>query len=98
MKSITTTEMIGYFFKATALSNRKCLFTTEKGYLGTGPELIRDGDRIAVIAVVCMPLVVRPVKEGGFRLVTHTYAHGIMLGEAWPGDGEGRVWEEIVLV
>lgn len=98
MKLITTTGMDRYFFKTIVFSNRKCLFTTEKGYLGTGPELIRDGDRIAVFAGICMPLVLRPVEEGRFRLVTHAYVHGIMYGEASPGDGDVAGVEEIVVV
>lgn len=98
LRLVTTTGMDDFFYKALVFSNRKCLFTTEKGYLGTGPELILDGDRIAVIAGVCMPLVLRPVEEGGFRLVTHAYVHGIMYGEAWPEDGDGGGVEEIVLV
>ena len=98
MKIITTTKMNEYFFPAMVFSNRKCLFMTEKGYLGTGPDMIRDGDRIACLAGVCMPLVVRSVKEGGFRLVTHAYVHGIMYGEAWPGNEDDGGLEEIVLV
>ena len=69
-------------------SNLKCAFTTEKGYLGMGPELIRDDDRIAVIARVCMPLLIWSVMEGGYRLVTHAYVHGSMYGEPWPRNRE----------
>ncbi|KAI4264995.1 MAG: hypothetical protein L6R38_009723 [Xanthoria sp. 2 TBL-2021] len=98
MKLITTTGMNGYFYKAMVFSNRKCFFTTEEGYFGTGPDLIQDGDRIAVIAGLCMPLVVRPMENGRFRLVTHAYVHGIMYGEAWPEGGDGGKVEEIVLV
>ena len=44
-----------------------------------------------------MPLMAKPGKKIGFRLVTHVYVHGIMYGEAWPKNGDGGEWEEIVL-
>ncbi|KAL8976966.1 MAG: hypothetical protein Q9205_007139 [Flavoplaca limonia] len=87
-----------YFHGAMIFSNRKCLFTTEEGYLGTGPDLIQHGDRIAVFAGLCMPFVVRPVGNGRFWLVTHAYVHGIMYGQAWEGDADGARLDEIVLV
>ena len=84
-----------YHWDVAVMSNNKCLFTTENGYMGAGPEMIRPGDRVAVIAGVCMPLILRP-KEYGHELVTHAYVHGITCGEARPEDEEDL--EEITLV
>ncbi|KAL9633902.1 MAG: hypothetical protein Q9204_003209 [Flavoplaca sp. TL-2023a] len=98
VKLIGRMKMGAYFFDAMVFSNRKCLFTTEEGYLGTGPDLIQHGDRIAVFARLCMPFVVRPMGNGRFWLVTHVYVHGIMYGQAWDGDGDGARVDEIVLV
>jgi hypothetical protein len=104
-------------------SNRKGFFVTEAGRMGTaaarvetnqyGParavNLVQAGDRIAVVAGLGMPIILRPVVEGGgsaggtqedgkrvYRLVTHAYVHGIMYGEAW--EDETVVLGEIVLV
>ena len=42
-----------------------------------------------------MPLLLRPV-EGGYRLLTHIYVHGITYGEAWPESEEAL--EDTVLI
>ena len=79
--------------------DKKCFFYTEKGYFGTMadplPTSVADGDVIAVVGGLGMPLVLRPCGEG-YRLICHAYVHGIMHGETWPGD-ESLV-QEIVLV
>ena len=74
-----------YHWSAVLYSKLKCLFTTERGYFGTAPDFINPGDRVAVIAGLCMPMILRPV-ETGYELVTHGYVHGVMYGEAWPED------------
>ena len=58
------------------------------------PTPVAEGDVIAVVAGLEMPLLLRPV-EGGYRLLAHAYVHGIMHGEAWPEREEEL--EEIVL-
>lgn len=84
---------------ALAFSQKKTFFYTENQYFGTAPDplptSIQDGDRIALVGGLEMPLIVRLV-EGGYRLVTHAYVHGIMSGEAWPKSGDSL--EEIVLL
>lgn len=68
---------------ALTFSKGKCLFTTEGTYIGTAPDLVQVGDRIAVVAGLSMPLILRPAN-GGYQLITHAYVHGMMYGEAWP--------------
>jgi hypothetical protein len=86
-------------YDAVSFSQKKCLFYTQSGYFGTAPDPlptpVEPGDKIAVIGGLGMPLLLRPV-EGGYRLLTHVYVHGIMYGEAWPENVESL--EEIVLV
>ncbi|RMZ86978.1 hypothetical protein DV736_g5791, partial [Chaetothyriales sp. CBS 134916] len=84
---------------AMAFSQKKCFFFTEKCYFGTAadplPVSIVPGDKIAIVRGLEMPLALRRV-EGGYKLLTHVYVHGIMHGEAWPEDEDGL--EEIVLL
>jgi hypothetical protein len=91
----------GFKFHSTAMafSQMKCFFFTENYYIGTAadplPVPIEPGDKIAIVRGLEMPLAVRPV-EGGYKLLTHVYVHGIMYGEAWPQNEENL--EEIVLL
>lgn len=82
-----------------AFSQKKCFFFTENYYIGTAadplPVPVEPGDRIAIVRGLEMPLALRPV-EGGYRLLTHVYVHGIMYGEAWPQNEDNL--EEIVLL
>ena len=82
---ITNRLVSPYHWNAVLYSNLKCLFTTENGYFGTAPDFVKPGDRIAVIAGISMPMILRPV-ETGYELVTHGYVHGVMYGDAWPED------------
>jgi hypothetical protein len=60
-------------------------FVTRKGYFGTGPHELKDGDEIYIVAGGNLPLVLRPVlnsKPNTFELIGDCYVHGIMYGEA----------------
>lgn len=85
----------GYHWTAILYSKLKCLFTTEYGYFGTAPDLVKPGDRVAVIAGLCMPMILRSVGTG-YELVTHAYVHGVMYGDVWPEDTSSL--ERITLV
>ncbi len=111
----------GSFHRAAqAFSNRRGFFVTEGGRMGTAAarvetsqgrrakalNLVQAGDRIAVVAGMEMPIVLRPIavehdsdSDGGeraYHLVTHAYVHGIMHGEAWE-DGN-TLPTEVILV
>ena len=79
--------------------SRKTFFRTGKAYFGTAPDPLPDsmqaGDVIALVSGLELPLVLRPV-DGGYRLITHVYVHGMMYGESWPERQEQL--EDIVLV
>lgn len=72
---------------ATVVCSRKCFFYTERNYFGTAPDPLPDsmqaGDIIALISGLEMPMLLRPV-EGGHKLISHVYVHGVMYGELWP--------------
>ncbi|PQE06682.1 heterokaryon incompatibility protein [Rutstroemia sp. NJR-2017a BBW] len=78
------------YFLACSLVNW-CLVSTEKGYIGLADNMVRAGDRIAVVDGACTPLVLRDVsrvestneESGGntFTGVCAGYVHGIMDGE-----------------
>ena len=85
---------------AMVFSVNKTFFRTGEGYFGTAPDgfpdPIRSDDVVAVVAGMAMPVVLRPVDSGRFRLISHCYLHGIMYGEEWERrGGDGR---EIILV
>jgi hypothetical protein len=60
------------------------LFVTEKQLMGTGWNTIQEGDVVALLSGVEMPMILRPAKHG-YQIVTWAYIHGIMDGESWPG-------------
>ncbi|USP81527.1 hypothetical protein yc1106_08801 [Curvularia clavata] len=72
---------------AHTFSSKKCFFYTAKNYFGTAPDPLpvsmMEGDKIAIIDGLEMPLLLRPAGDK-YRLITHVYVHGIMHGEMWP--------------
>lgn len=64
-----------------SMVERRTLFNTEKTYMGMGPTLTKEGDVIAVVPGVDMPLVLREA-DGQYLLVGPAYVHWIMDGEA----------------
>lgn len=107
-RHIATNNNMDYHSAACMFMNKRALFTTAEGYIGTNParstpdgakNLALPGDKIAVFAGLEMPVILRPVDEGNgltFHYVCHAYVHGIMYGEAW--DKVGDELETIVLI
>jgi hypothetical protein len=64
---------------------RTRLFITSRGLLGKGLKDIQEGDLVALIAGVGMPIIIR---KGGssYRSKGPAYIHGMMYGEMWPKD------------
>jgi hypothetical protein len=54
-----------------------------KYFFGTVPEITREGDLIALVAGVSLPLILRPVGSEGFKLVGPATFDHIMYGMAW---------------
>jgi hypothetical protein len=61
----------------------KAFFMTKGGWMGTAEGKIQEGDVVALVAGLEMPLIVSPIGEH-FRVVGHAYVHGLMDGEKWP--------------
>ncbi|KAF8861718.1 hypothetical protein BDZ45DRAFT_671772 [Acephala macrosclerotiorum] len=57
------------------------LFRTKRNYLGIAAESLKKGDAVWVLAGAAVPLVLRPAKDGGWKLVGEAYIHEIMNGE-----------------
>jgi hypothetical protein len=98
-RALTAASASEFHFRALQFSDKKCFFRMEKGYFGTAPDplptKVEAGDKIAIVAGLEMPLLLRPA-EGGYSLLSHIFVHGIMHGEAWPHRETDL--EEIVLV
>lgn len=58
------------------------MFCTKKGYLGTAPWTVLNGDVVMLVAGAEVPYVFRPSErtKGGWELVGEAYCHGLMLG------------------
>lgn len=65
------------------------MFATEKGYLGTAPWTVVEGDVVMLVAGASVPYVFRPSKrtKGGWELVGEAYCHGFMSGEGTKIEG-----------
>lgn len=77
----------------------RVLFGTERGFLGLGLEDVREGDEVWVTPYGPVPLVLRPLGEGGkgcYSLVGECYVHGVMYGEPFTGIMEPE-WEKVWL-
>jgi hypothetical protein len=59
-------------------------FTSEKGYVGLGPDDIVPGDKIVVFCGAEMPHVLRTGADGVTTLIGDVYVHGIMDGLEGP--------------
>lgn len=54
-------------------------FLTKRGDMGLAEGTIKEGDLVAMICYMEMPLILRPDGDN-YRLVTHAYLHGMMFG------------------
>lgn len=54
------------------------VFRTHNGLLGTGARSLKSGDEIWVIGGSKVPLIMRRLPNGNYRLVGESYVHGIM--------------------
>lgn len=61
--------------------NRRRLFKTRIGYLGTGPRSLRKDDEIWVLNGGNAPFILRRLPNGNYRLIGETFVYGIMQGE-----------------
>ncbi|KAK5122281.1 hypothetical protein LTR85_004192 [Meristemomyces frigidus] len=59
------------------------MFSTDNGYLGTGPEGLYVGDVVCVLYGGNVPYILRKVgNQGHYKFIGDAYVPGIMHGEA----------------
>lgn len=76
-------------FAETAMQYCECrrLFLTMNGYLGLGPDTLREGDVLCVLGGGDMPFILRPMKqqdsfERQYLFIGECYVEGLMQGQA----------------
>lgn len=72
----------------------RCIFVTQRGYIGLGSDLVKKGDLVCVLFGSTMPFVLRSIGSAEaerFRLLGVSYVHGIMDGELWRKGDDGQV-------
>jgi hypothetical protein len=63
-------------------SGENNLIVTDEGHLGTANESASPGDEAWILSGGSVPLVLRVVRDGHYRLISEAYVHGVMHGEA----------------
>ena len=77
--------LVDFEYCCSKLANRRILFISSKGYLGSGSEGIAVGDSVALVAGVPLPLILRAAGDGKIAstVVGPAIVAGIANGEAW---------------
>ena len=89
-------------FKVASASKRFAV--TEKGYMGFVPENCKRGDVVTILAGGSVPIVLRPISDilspssVYYQVLGDAYIHGVMDGELFQGEGEGRLLQEFILI
>lgn len=83
-------------FQMVRIYRKRCLFRTRGGRLGLGPQSVKPGDVVSLIAGSRTPYLLRQQRQGetqeeewggrdSFRFLGEAYVHGVMYGEAAAG-------------
>lgn len=80
----------------------RCMFLTEKGYVGLGPESMKPGDQVAILLGGTTPFVLRNTpgsveRREEYEMIGDCYVHGVMDGEL-AKDVDTDSWPKLVLV
>lgn len=68
------------------LAGKRNLFDTYNGYIGSGPPNMTEGDLVAYIAGVPVPMILREADvPTTYRLLGPAFVVGLMEGEGWAG-------------
>lgn len=74
-------------FHMVKVYRKRCLFRTKAGRLGLGPQSVKPGDAVCLLAGTRTPYLVRKLEgseqpRNKFRFLGEAYVHGIMYGRA----------------
>jgi hypothetical protein len=79
-----------------ACTNRS-LFVSDGGVLGLGPQAVREGDELCILADSRMPMMLRKAEKY-YNVIGPCYAHGIMQGEAVSRAGDGQAHMQMMIL
>ena len=83
---------MSYYYQICAkLANKRVLFVTSTGHVGTGSQYVALGDHVYLVSGVTMPLVLRNAQDEQRRIVSPAFVYGMMKGEKWDGSLEGEI-------
>lgn len=73
----------------------KRLLVTSQGKIGLGAAAMRLDDEIFILPGCTVPVILRPTRPNGYRLVGCCYVHGYMEGELLSGPHEDCLLQNI---
>lgn len=68
---------------AWAFNRGRSFFVTDEGWMGTVEGVSAEGQVVAIVSGFSMPVVLSR-DAGNYRLIGHSYIHGLMEGGGWP--------------
>jgi hypothetical protein len=69
----------------------RCMFSTEKAYIGLGPKTMQPGDCVVLFEGGTVPHVLR--RNGAeFTFIGECYVHGAIQGELFDSTKSKRMW------
>lgn len=77
-----------FLYRTKSNGEGSTVFSTANGCIGTGPNDLEQGDKVAIVRGSRVPLIFRQT-DGHLRLIGPSYVPEIMQGEALPS---GRHW------
>lgn len=79
-------------YQMARIYRKRCLFRTRDGRLGLGPQAVKPGDVVCLVAGSRTPYLLRKLAQEGeqvgeerCRFLGEAYVHGVMYGEAVVG-------------
>lgn len=91
----TDPDACDYFIQCCTklVKERRNLFITSCGYIGSGPDTMLEGDKIALVRGIPVPMLLRDAEDGSGRytVVGPAFVHGLMRGEDWGKQKEQNV-------
>jgi hypothetical protein len=82
--------LLDFSVRVDASTNRR-LIRTQNGYIGLAPQLVHQGDSIALMKGAKTPFILRPSGRS-WEIVGECYIYGIMYGEAFNEENSEVLW------